>query len=177
MEFRFSEYQQLYTRRKKYKSKKEKIKKPKLKNLKVVEDRRLVSPRGKIFKRYIVVIDPKVQLLVGGLTYYTNPKADSSIRYKHIKKRDASVDAVGMAPEFRNKGFGSKMLKRAEIIARKEKKNRMLLAVMGFNKKGIKLYERMGYKTIHKTTLHKGAHGSKEGEKNKPAFIMAKELK
>lgn len=175
MRFDINQYRKSYRRKKKPKQK-SKIQ-PKINDLKIIESRREIRPRNnKILRRMFVVGDPKVKYVVGGITYYSDPKEDASIRYKHILKKDASFDNFGLLPKYRKKGFGTKLIKKAERAAKEDGKDRMLLAVMGYNKGAINLYNKLGYDVIHKTTLYKGPRDTKLGAQRKPAFIMAKKL-
>jgi GNAT superfamily N-acetyltransferase len=175
MRFDINQYRKFYRRQKKTNQKKTVF--PSIKDLKIVESRREIRPRSnKVLKRYFIVGDPKIKHIVGGITYYSNPKEDPSIRYKHISKKDASFDNFGLLPKYRNKGFGTRMIKKVEHAAKEDGKDRVLLAVRGYNKKAINLYNKLGYDVVHKTTLHKGPLYTKEGAKRKPAFIMAKKL-
>jgi ribosomal protein S18 acetylase RimI-like enzyme len=57
------------------------------------------------------------------------------------------IQTVGVVPEWRNKGIGSKLLKFAEDLIFSQAPN-VFLCVSSFNKKAQELYRRLGYETI-----------------------------
>ncbi|MGB7061365.1 MAG: GNAT family N-acetyltransferase [Candidatus Zixiibacteriota bacterium] len=57
------------------------------------------------------------------------------------------IQTVGVVPEWRNKGVGSKLLKFAEDLIFSKAPN-VFMCVSSFNKKAQKLYEMLGYATI-----------------------------
>jgi len=61
----------------------------------------------------------------------------------HFKKTDAGINFIKTARGHRNKGIGTKLLKKAERVAKKEKKNRILLEVSPDKKKNISFYKNM----------------------------------
>lgn len=62
------------------------------------------------------------------------------------------VDALVVDPETRGLGVGTKLLARAEVMAREFEKARMKLSVVGENTGAIRLYERVGYATYRTET-------------------------
>lgn len=74
---------------------------------------------------------------------------------KHIRKDDAGINFVKVKRGHRNKGFGKKLLKKAERLAKKDKKKRLLLVVSPEKKKNISLYKKNGYNPIA-TSRRKG---------------------
>jgi len=69
----------------------------------------------------------------------------------HFKKTDAGINFIKTARGHRNKGIGTKLLKKAERVAKKEKKNRILLEVSPDKKKNISFYKKHGYTPIDTT--------------------------
>jgi ribosomal protein S18 acetylase RimI-like enzyme len=57
------------------------------------------------------------------------------------------IQTLGVLPEWRNKGIGSKLLKFAEDLIFGQAPN-VFLCVSSFNKKAQELYKRLGYETI-----------------------------
>lgn len=57
------------------------------------------------------------------------------------------IQTVGVMPEWRNKGIGSKLLKFAEDMIFTKASN-VFMCVSSFNKKAQELYKRLGYETI-----------------------------
>jgi ribosomal-protein-alanine N-acetyltransferase len=57
------------------------------------------------------------------------------------------IQTVGVVPEWRNKGVGSKLLKFAEDVIFSKAPN-VFMCVSSFNKKAQELYQRLGYETI-----------------------------
>jgi ribosomal protein S18 acetylase RimI-like enzyme len=57
------------------------------------------------------------------------------------------IQTVGVMPEWRNKGIGSKLVKFAEDMVFSKAPN-VFLCVSSFNKKAQELYKRLGYETI-----------------------------
>lgn len=62
------------------------------------------------------------------------------------------VDALVVDPETRGLGVGTKLLARAEVMAREFEKTKMKLSVVGENTAAIRLYERVGYTTYRTET-------------------------
>jgi ribosomal-protein-alanine N-acetyltransferase len=57
------------------------------------------------------------------------------------------IQTVGVVPEWRNEGIGSKLLKFAEELIFSKAPN-AFMCVSSFNKKAQELYKRLGYETI-----------------------------
>jgi ribosomal-protein-alanine N-acetyltransferase len=57
------------------------------------------------------------------------------------------IQTVGVVPEWRNKGIGSKLLKFAEDMIFSKAPN-VFLCVSSFNRRAQELYKRLGYETI-----------------------------
>ncbi|MGB2769034.1 MAG: N-acetyltransferase [Candidatus Zixiibacteriota bacterium] len=57
------------------------------------------------------------------------------------------IQTVGIMPEWRNKGIGSKLVKFAEDMIFSQAPN-AFMCVSSFNKKAQELYKRLGYETI-----------------------------
>jgi ribosomal protein S18 acetylase RimI-like enzyme len=57
------------------------------------------------------------------------------------------IQTVGVMPEWRNKGVGSKLVKFAEDVIFTRAPN-VFMCVSSFNEKAQELYKRLGYETI-----------------------------
>jgi len=57
------------------------------------------------------------------------------------------IQTVGVVPEWRNKGIGSRLLKFAEDLIFRQAPN-VFMCVSSFNEKAQELYKRLGYETI-----------------------------
>ena len=66
----------------------------------------------------------------------------------HKKRKYIVIDNIVVDENYRNKGYGEKLLDHIIEYAKKGNYNDIMLYVYCFNKNAIKLYEKKGFKTI-----------------------------
>ena len=61
---------------------------------------------------------------------------------------ELTVDTLVVDPNHRGLGLGTALLNQAEVVATSQGKQRMTLSVIDENKGAMRLYERLGYRTV-----------------------------
>ena len=93
--------------------------------------------------------------------------------YAELEQGDSYyIGGIALKPDFRGRGMGTKMLRLAELRAMTRGFVRMSLIAFEANKKAVKLYERLGYRTTDSRDIV--AHPLIEYEGR--ALLMVKEL-
>lgn len=70
------------------------------------------------------------------------------------KKRVLMIDDLGVSPDARREGTGTRLLEAAEVYARTNRFSEVRLSVWSENSGAIRLYEKSGYQPL-RTTLRK----------------------
>lgn len=71
--------------------------------------------------------------------------------YENLSEDEIKIEAIAVNKQFRGKGIGSTLLRRAINFAKTRKYKRIILNVVNTNPKAKKLYLRFGFKPISKT--------------------------
>jgi len=87
-----------------------------------------------------------------------------------IKRGDLGISEFGVDTKYRSKGIGGHLLKKAERIAKRNKKKRLVLGTGKNNWKAQKLYRKHGFKKINEYDRKLG------NGKVEKSIMMAKEL-
>jgi len=143
------------------------VKKPKTKfNLR--ETQRTTTPSGKtIFAKKITAFENKKN--IGHIDVDIIP--ERHIMQHENGKDDLYIRGIYVRPKYRDKGVGGDLIKKAERIAKQNKKKRLILDVLGSNNKAQRFYKRHGFEMtneVKEITI-------RQGNKSK-LFLMVKEL-
>lgn len=88
---------------------------------------------------FVALMGPK---LVGFLTLARTDRPETPVRPARVH---VEVDSISVAPNYRRRGIGFKLMQRAEIWAKAQGAPRLVLGVYAFNEGARQFYERAGF--------------------------------
>jgi diamine N-acetyltransferase len=93
----------------------------------------------------IFIVLEKEKEIIGFLLAYEETKGHLPF---HKKRKYIVIDNIVVDENYRNKGYGEKLLNYIIEYAKNENYNDIMLYVYRFNENAIKLYEKKGFKTL-----------------------------
>lgn len=139
----------------------------------VVEHQRMINPQNNqpIYRIFTALRNNKY---AGEMYLDYDPQGVSLYDPRAVRRNDIGISEFGVRKDLRGKGIGSTLLKKAERIAKRNKKDRLILSTLKSNTRAQKLYRKQGFEKIGEFQhLDRLADGSK---KKRTLIMMAKKV-